>query len=57
MTDKQLIRFVDKRLRQGATWREIAAEVNIPLPTLYSRIRHLGFKVAKRLAPNAPKAA
>ena len=48
---KELITHVDRRLREGITYEEIAVEVDIPLSTLYHKIRRAGYKTGKALIP------
>lgn len=54
--NQELIDKVNTRLIEGLTWEQISEEVNIPLPTLYSKIRRLGYTTGKRLVPiHAPE--
>lgn len=48
---KRVLRQVDGRLRDGASYREIADELGVPLQTLYARIRSAGYRSARGLEP------
>ena len=50
-TDRELIERVDLALAADKTYRQIANDEGLPLGTLYHRIRALGYKTKKRLAP------
>jgi hypothetical protein len=50
-TDRQFIQDVDTRLQRGETWQHIADTYDMPLSTLYLRIKSLGYRTGKRLVP------
>lgn len=53
--DRAFIERVSSGLAAGQTFQQIADQEDMPLSTLYNRIRSLGYKTAKSLAPiNAP---
>jgi hypothetical protein len=53
--DQAFIEDIDRKLREGFTWQQIADNAGLPLGTVYTRVRTLGYRVTKRLEPiNAP---
>jgi hypothetical protein len=50
-SDRQLIERVNTGLQDGETWQQIADALDMPLSTLYLRIKALGYRVSKRLVP------
>jgi hypothetical protein len=50
-TDRDFVRRVSAGLEAGLTYQQIADREGMTLPTLYGRIRALGYRTQKRLVP------
>ena len=49
--DQKIIETVDRMLAEDKTWEEIASCLHVPLGTLHTKVRRLGYKTGKRLVP------